>query len=293
MGGESQAERGTRHSQARKRSASEAVLPNVAYALLFVEALALSGYYATHEVAAGDRIGHSIGWAGTASMVLMHVYSLRKRIPAFSGWGRLSAWLHLHIFLGLQGALLVTFHSLHLARLANISGATIVLTLIVVASGMLGRYLYSWLPRSLTGERLSAREIEAELTELQPVVAAAAAAHTELAQAANLLAGLPPLTGRTTLATLIHEDRRTRRTLKALDRALAAASSARQDPRFLDFAPALRRRATLTRRLAALTAAERLFRNWHLFHKPLTFILLGAVVLHIVAHYIYAARFGG
>ena len=44
---------------------------------------------------------------------------------------------------------------------------------------------------------------------------------------------------------------------------------------------------------AVLTAAERLFRNWHLFHKPLTFVLLGAVVLHVVAHYIYAAGMSG
>jgi hypothetical protein len=42
-----------------------------------------------------------------------------------------------------------------------------------------------------------------------------------------------------------------------------------------------------------LTAADRMFRNWHLLHKPLTFILLGSVVLHVVAHYIYAAQFSG
>jgi hypothetical protein len=285
MPGQAQAESTTAGAQVRRPS--EAVLPRIGYALLLLEAAALAAYYATHKVAPGDRVGHAIGWAGTGSMVLMHVYSLRRRVRALSGWGRLSAWLRLHIFLGLQGALLVTFHSLHLSQLANFSGATIVLTLIVVASGSLGRYLYSWLPRSLTGERLSAREIEAELAALQPLVAAGAVEHADVAGAAAALERMPALTGRMSLWGLIGEDRRTRRGLAALDRALANARRAPHGPELAGYAAALRRRAALTRRLAALTAAERMFRNWHLFHKPLTIVLLGAVVLHVVTHYIY------
>ena len=60
-----------------------------------------------------------------------------------------------------------------------------------------------------------------------------------------------------------------------------------------EFAEGIRRRSLLSRRLAMLTAAEKTFRNWHVLHKPLTFILLGSVVLHIVAHYIYGSQFSG
>ncbi len=52
------------------------------------------------------------------------------------------------------------------------------------------------------------------------------------------------------------------------------------------------RRALLARRLAMLTGAERLFRNWTVLHKPLTYLLGGAVLLHVIAHYIYAAQYG-
>jgi hypothetical protein len=293
MPGETQAQSAPHAGKSQPKPVADGVLPTAAYVVLVAEAAALTWFYATHEVAPGDPIGHSIGWAGSASMVAMHVYSLRKRVRALSSWGRLGAWLQLHIFLGLQGALLVSFHSLHLTRLFNISGTTILLTLIVVVSGTFGRYLYSWLPRNLTGERLSAREIEGELGRLAPVAAAGIAAHPELAAAAGPLAKMPPLTGRMTLGALIAEDRRTRRALAVLDGALTTAARTQTDPRFAEFTAALRRRAALTRRLTALTAAERMFRNWHLFHKPLTVVLLGAVVLHVVAHYIYAARFAG
>jgi hypothetical protein len=272
------------------------VLPAAGYALLVVEAGLLTWWWLTHDVAAGDRVGHAIGWSGTASMLLMHVYSVRKRVRALSHWGRLSTWLRWHIFLGLQGALLVVFHSAHLSTVANISGATIALTLVVVASGIFGRYLYSLLPKALSGERLTAREIEAELAELQPIVAAGRS-HPSLAAAIDELEKTQPITGRMTLTEIVREDMRTRRALRHLERRLTVEKGKLEKwaPAGADydrFAQAVRRRGALARRLGMLTAAERLFRGWHLFHKPLTFILLGAVVLHVVAHYIYAARFG-
>jgi hypothetical protein len=283
----------SRASLQERRASADPVLPGFAYGLLFLEAAVLTWLYATHDVAPGDLVGHAIGWGGTGSMIAMHVYSIRKRVRALGNLGRLRSWLQLHIFLGLQGAMMVTFHSLHLTTLLNISGATLTLTIIVAASGAFGRYLYSWLPKSLTGERLDARAIEAELARLQPIVADGAGVHPELAAAAAAVESRAPLTGRMGLGALIAEDRRTRRALAALDRAIAAVTRAHPGPELLGYVAALQRRAALTRRLAGLTAAERMFRNWHVFHKPLTVVLLGSVILHIVAHYVYAARFSG
>src|SRR5205823_145201 len=156
----------------------------------------------------------------TGSMVLMHVYSIRKRVRALAQFGRLSAWLKLHIFLGLQGALLVCFHSAHLKTVGNIAGATIAVTLVVVASGIFGRYLYSQIPKGLTGERLGAREIEAELAELAPIVAEGRAAHPALEAAVAAQADARPITGRMNFGELVREDARTRRALRSLERAL-------------------------------------------------------------------------
>src|SRR5688572_30518482 len=169
-------------------------------------------------------------------MLVMHVYSLRRRVRAMARWGRIRSWLEVHIFLGLQGAMLVTFHSLHLSTLTNISGLTFALTLVVVCSGIFGRYLFAQLPKSISGERLSAAQVGEELAVLRALGGAADAA------------------------------------------ALHQVES---------------RRASLERRLARLTRAERLFRNWTLLHKPLTFLLLAAVLLHVFAHYVYAAQFSG
>ena len=154
------------------RPPMEAVLPRFAYGLLLAELATLVFVEHHHgaQMQPSHALGMAIGWVGTASMILMHVYSIRRRVRALSRWGKLSRWLQLHIFLGLQGALLVTFHSLHLSTLSNLSGVTFGLTLIVVMSGIFGRYLFSMLPKGIAGERLGARQVEAELAELLPLV---------------------------------------------------------------------------------------------------------------------------
>ena len=252
----------------------EAVLPVWAYALLAAE---VAGLFALHhfrpEESGGEHFSYLLGWAGLWSMVVMHVYSLRKRVRALSRLGHLRSWLRFHIFLGLQGAILVTYHSLHLHDAATIQGANILCVGIVVASGIFGRYLYSQLPKSIHGDRLSARQIEDELAELAQAVRAQspppelAAAVDQCAQA-NVSAG---------------------QALRDLERALRGPSS----DELREFARIARRRVMLTRRLATLSSAEKVFRYWSILHKPLTFLLLAATLLHVLAHYVYASGMSG
>jgi len=267
------------------KAPAEVVLPAPLYALLALELIALVILYRDHPIGAGDPVGHGIGWAGTASMLIMHVYSLRRRIRAFSHWGKLRYWLQFHIFMGLQGALLVTFHSIHLKTVGNIAGITIVMTLIVVCSGIFGRYLFSLIPKNLNGERLSAREIESELQEMAAVFSRSAQPAIEAAMAE--IEKAKPLDQKASLLELIGEDLRARRAFRHLTAAIRQARRSSPSGELEEFTQLVMRRAILARRLAMLTGAERLFRNWTVLHKPLTYLLAGSVLLHIVAHYIY------
>jgi hypothetical protein len=276
----------------------EVVLPAAGYALLAIEAAALVAlHYEYPERSGGERWSYLLGWAGTASMVVMHVYSLRRRVRALRHLGRLRTWLHFHIFMGLQGALLVTYHSLHLHSAASIQGLNITCVAVVVASGIFGRYLYSLIPKSLSGDRLSALQIEQELEALRG--AASAAPTPELGAAVAACERGAKLSGRLVFRQLVGEDLRARRALSELGRRLRdgrahlAQAPAEDRARLERFVAAARRRVMLARRLATFTAADRLFRGWTVLHKPLTFILLGSTLLHIFAHYMFAAGMSG
>jgi hypothetical protein len=183
--------------------------------------------------------------------------------------------------------MLVTFHSIHLQTVSNIAGITIVLVLIVVASGIFGRYLFSLIPKNLNGERLGARDIEKELAEMAPLFKRSSQPSIEAAVAE--IEKAQPLDQKASISELIREDLRARRAFRHLSQAIRTARRSTPSGELEEFCALMWRRAVLARRLAMLTGAERLFRNWTVLHKPLTYLLAGAVVLHIVAHYIYGS----
>ena len=108
--------------------------------------------------AAGELFGHGIGILGFILMLMTEtLYSLRKRTRSAS-WGRMSSWLQFHIFTGLVGPYMVLLHSSW--KFNGLAGAVMLLTLIIVVSGFVGRYIYTRIPRTLDG-----LEIEGTLSE--------------------------------------------------------------------------------------------------------------------------------
>ncbi len=81
-----------------------------------------------------------LGWLGLSLMVLMNVYSMRKRFTSLHKWGRLSHWLNFHVFCGLLGPTLILFHcNLKVRGIVAISFWSMVISF---SSGIIGRYFY-------------------------------------------------------------------------------------------------------------------------------------------------------
>ena len=96
--------------------------------------------------AASSLVGHGIGIVGSVLMLMTAtLYSLRK-LRTDARWGSASGWLSFHMVTGLVGPYLVLLHSA--LRFNGLAGLTMLLTVIVVASGLTGRYLYTRLPRA-------------------------------------------------------------------------------------------------------------------------------------------------
>jgi xanthosine utilization system XapX-like protein len=99
--------------------------------------------------AAGSLFGHLIGVIGFLLMLLTEtLYSFRKRSQK-ARWGTMQSWLQLHIFTGLVGPYMVLLHTSW--KFNGLAGATTLLTIIIVISGFVGRYIFTLIPRSLDG----------------------------------------------------------------------------------------------------------------------------------------------
>jgi hypothetical protein len=108
--------------------------------------------------ASSELFGHSLGISGFVLMMMTEtLYTLRKRSRS-ARWGRISLWLQFHIFTGLVGPYMVLLHTSW--KFNGLAGMLTLMTLIVVGSGFIGRYIYTAIPRTADGIEMEAGEIK-------------------------------------------------------------------------------------------------------------------------------------
>lgn len=106
-------------------------------------------------------LGHGIGILGFVLMLMTEtLYSLRKRSRQ-ARWGRTANWLRFHIVTGLVGPYMVLLHAAW--RYNGLAGLVMLMTIIVVISGFVGRYIYTRVPRNADGLMLEAGELQAQI----------------------------------------------------------------------------------------------------------------------------------
>lgn len=243
----------------------------------------------------GSRPGYWLGVTGGTLMLLLMIYPLRKRARNLAVLGPIRHWFRFHMLAGIAGPLIVLFHSTFHVGSFN---ATIALAsmLLVVASGLVGRYLYRKLHRGLYGSRETAAHLQEVMQQ-------------QLAQMQPLLARVPPLEREiaqfVALATRQHEGRlqrmlhfallgwrcdllawRVRRTLRQNPIAWVAADGA-ADASLIGLTTTISEAIQAVRRATQFATFERLFSLWHVVHVPFLCMLVITAVIHVVAVHAY------
>jgi hypothetical protein len=163
----------------------------------------------------------------------------------------------------------------------GLAGLSFLLTLIVVGSGFIGRYLYTALPRTLSGVTASRQELTRE-TEAIAAKLSLLQAQRPL-QEQELVATLSQrTTHRSPMLTLVGRPfyqwqyrRKLNRELRRLDQLEAKH---RQQLTAL-----LEKKRTLERQTEMLEATRRLLRAWHILHIPVGLTLFFSMTIHIIA----------
>jgi hypothetical protein len=229
----------------------------------------------------GGVLGRRLGIAGSALMLANLAYYLRRRVKVLQRLGSQRAWLEVHVFCGLTGPAILVFHS---AFLTNnlVARVTAVSTAVVVAAGVVGRYLYAQLPRNIYGKEMDLAEIARAQRELIERLAALLPEGHDAGAIVERFA-LPAPAGKKAAPRLVL------RSLRAdLGRLLSSFILARYlrrrglDRRHArEAARTTRRAAALGLRIVQLTAFQRILSRWRGVHLRLTVVMLVAMVLHV------------
>lgn len=241
--------------------------------------LARRGALATHRLLRpAAPLGHLFGIVGFLMMLAPVAYAMRKNIPALRRFGSMKTWLDIHVFSGIVGPVLVTFHtSFKFNGVVSVAYWSMVA---VVMSGFVGRYLYARIPRSLRGIELSHAELDtraetlsAELADADPPAGLRAAIDAFERRV------VPASADQTSFFGLFFGEMRMRRELAMLRRRIEESGAA---PEVLQsIVHVIAERATLLRQAAYLTRTHRLFELWHVFHMPLVYIMFAIVAVHV------------
>lgn len=253
-----------------------------------------------HLLRPSGSLGLTLGLFGLAIFVVIFLYPLRKRWPWLKRQGITRHWLDFHILLGLLAPFVIAFHSSFKFR--GLAGMAFWIMSAVALSGVVGRYLYAQIPRSLSAAELSlqeARETQGQLTqqlatqkvvpssELEPLFRLPS---VEIVQSEPMILILCSMV----LIDLRRELRIARLRLHAVDRWRAVMTLAGLLPsglsgleRVIDTA---RRQATLSKRVLFLSRSHQVFHLWHVIHRPFSYSFAVLAALHIMVVVLFGLR---
>ena len=247
----------------------------------------------------GDDISYWIAVTGAIMMLLVFLYPLRKYLRPFHRLGAVKWWLWMHLAFGLVGPWLILVHSTFRIGSLN-AGVALFSMVIVVLSGVVGRFLYVRVHRGLDGERTTLRELQVRAGFVE------SDARSRLHFAPDVEAKLQAFeeqvlkTDRgwrghlTQLFVLPFRQWNTQRKCKAsLEEALIPLAE-RRNWTTEELAKRRRHSRKLVRRylmavvrVAQFTAYERAFALWHVAHLPFVYLLVISAIIHVVAVHAY------
>jgi len=258
------------------------------FVILLVGTTALYVYYARGGyMHGGSRIGIAYGIAGSALILLLAAFGIRKRAYR-SRFGTVEQWMQSHIWLGILAAVVLVLHTGFRFN-DGIAVATLALVGIVVLSGIAGAILYVSVPRLLTEveSNLTLDEINDQLNQMGRSMARIASGKTAPFQKiyTELMRELRPgwLAGWRLLLT-----RRRGKAQKTGDWSnLIGLVGKDEQEELRQMLVVSRQRKELLQRLIFQQRYKNVLEAWLYLHVPFTIAAMIFAVVHVVAVFYY------
>lgn len=237
-------------------------------------------YQANHDYYKPSGLfGHGLGITGTL-LILIGVtsYIARKKYKFLSHFGRLKHWLEFHIFLCSLGPVMILFHTAF--KFGGIISIAFWSMVAVVLSGIIGRFIYIQIPRTIEGRELSLKEV----VEMKTNVGEILTSSYQLDESSyKIILDSTKIQNQSTnenlLSGIIHKYFEDRKTQGRIKKQLRKNNLSRGDIRKV--IKLVKNEVSLNNRIVRLQTMQKLFKYWHVVHLPFALIMLVIVLLHV------------
>jgi len=235
-------------------------------------------------------LGHGFGIIGSLMMIIgVATYMIRKRNRRFYNLGFLKHWLELHIFLCTVGPIFVLYHTAF--KFGGIVSVSFWSMVLVVLSGVVGRFIYLQIPRTIQGQELSISEMNSIKEKL------AIRIRSVLSEDASTLAQFERISSADRFKTfklsaalgfIITDFFNIRKVMRLFKKRIRLLGLDKYEQ--IDLIKAAKSEIIMARRIALLRTSHKLFNLWHVFHLPFAIAMFAIMIIHIAVTIIFGYK---
>jgi len=234
-------------------------------------------------------MGHGLGIFGTLIIIFgVSSYMIRKRKRALGRFGLLKHWLEFHIFCCTIGPIMILFHtSFKFGGMVSISFWSMVA---VVLSGVIGRFIYIQIPRTIEGRQLSLSEVKEMKSSIGNHVKKQSPSLDD--QAYKIIEASVKSDPRIIEGNIVSRSyqrwKRDSEKLKDVKHALKKGKMAPKERK--QVLKLVRQEITLNHRISRLDTLHKIFKYWHVAHLPFAVIMLLIMIIHVAVTLLFGYK---
>ena len=238
-------------------------------------------YHAQHEVLKpSGYLGHGLGIIGSGLLLAgVFGYMARKRMRIFSRIGYLRYWLEFHIFLCSLGPVLILYHTAF--KFGGIVAISFWSMAAVVISGIIGRFIYLQIPRTIEGHEMSMNEINENKSDLRSKLSETFGLKNEtLEKITTTINQENSQKSGNEFIQFLSSFRQENIVLKEIKLELKTQNISKKSQRKIIVL--IKKELVLQRRIKWLISMQNLLRYWHVAHLPFALIMLVIMIVHVI-----------
>ena len=233
-------------------------------------------------------LGHGLGIIGSLLIIIgVFSYMARKRYRSLMRLGILKHWLEFHIFLCTIGPVMILFHSaFKFGGLVAISFWSMVA---VFLSGIIGRFIYIQIPRTIEGRELSLNEVKEMKSDVGEILNLSYNLDKEsydlIVESTKKRVDLYHENVFLKYFRKYREDNRTIHKVKSI-----LEKNHLPKDHYNQILNMVKNEISLNRRIDRLVTMQNLFKYWHVAHLPFALVMLVIMIIHVIVTVVFGFR---
>jgi hypothetical protein len=233
-------------------------------------------------------MGHGMGIIGSLFMIIgMLSYMARKRYRFLSRLGLLKHWLEFHIFLCTLGPILILFHTAY--KFGGLVAISFWSMVAVFMSGIIGRFIYLQIPRTIDGHELSLSEVRSMKKDVAQIIRNKYSLDEEtsgiLADSVQRKVGIYT---RSTFVRYIRNYFNDLKSIRKVNIALKNNNLPKQEKKMI--LSLIIDDIKLNEKIERLDTMQNLFKYWHVLHLPFALVMLIIMIIHVAVTIVFGYR---